>query len=92
MSGLVIVPLTDCSTTLYGSGGNFQQWAKTPAGCQPSGPGWSAPIVGRTNEEWLWSRDFDPLTNQPIVRPMDETQPVIVNVYAPETVELDLAG
>ncbi len=88
-----IVQLSECPTTIYGAGGNFQQWAKTPAGCQPSGPGWSAPIVGRTEDEWLWSRPFDPITQTPIVFDLElDTQPIFVDVYPPKTVELDLAG
>jgi hypothetical protein len=88
-----IIPLSECHTTLYGGGQSFHQWAKTPAGCQPSGPGWTAPIIGRTEEEWLWCRPFDPVTRTPVVYDLEcDTQPILVDVYPPEQVELDLAG
>lgn len=87
-----IIPVEDCPTTLYMALGMWQQWAKTPAGCQPSGPGWNAPIIGRTEDEWLWCRAYDPVAKSPIVQPLDDTQPIIVDVYAPTPVLLKLAG
>jgi hypothetical protein len=86
-----IVSVEDCPTTIYMAGQVCQQWAKTPAGCQPSGPGWNPPIVGETNEVWLWKRDFDPIERQPLVRDLArDTQPVYVDSFIPRVVIADL--
>ena len=89
---LQVIPVEECQKTVYGGGQTFQQWAKTPAGCIPSGPGWTAPIIGRTDDEWLWCRPFDLGSQTPIVHPLDDTQPVNVAVNAPQEVTIALAS
>jgi hypothetical protein len=91
MSQLEIVDLRACSTTVFIAGQVCQQWAKTPAGCQPSGEGWQAPIVGDTDEEWVWRRDYDPVNKIPVIRDLErDTQPIYVDNIAPGIVITNL--